>query len=580
MPKYSPPKAWYALRNKTRQGGLTARGGGGDPYAGYAPSSVLFVSSVTANGIPVGNDATATGSIANPYLTIDAAYTAAAAGKVILLNGLASAPADYRHATFLNISKAITVDAVTPYGASVSSTTTSSRAVNFSPAPGVVVNIGKIIIDGRGLCPSAVTNSGGAYTVNFNATKFLNWTIYASNDNLTATFTINYTNVIGISNNCRGFIYHNDLRTGASITVDGADIRITNQNVATAATMVNLTAALSQTVTASLKRVRGTVTLLPSLTGGGNHPGVHVYNIPNVLVEDCDISVTGNYGTRASYGIHISPSPDAAATSVAGYIVRRNRIFNGTTAGIGIVIGQDVQSAAVTGKVGAGTVSGNTITGSASAAVGGLHGILIGGGGAAAVSANWIENVGLGLVDKEGNGCVWYSNVIKDAGQSYIRLKGALNSTIAHNTCVASLGFTGTFVLATNNVDNGTVNCTATVIGNNLYGDATNGPWVSVDASQAVTLSLNNHYGTGSLSATPWIYQGTTYSTFVAYKAAVETNALSVDPNFVGLAAKNYNITVGSPLRGLVPANANYPTDYAGRSFAAPAAVGAYEYAA
>ncbi len=114
------------------------------------PVNTIYVSNKSYGGIQVGNDTTGTGTINNPYFTIDKAFTVAATSATIALNGDPNAPSIYRHATVLAVNKSITFQPVYSYGATIcASTGTVTRVISITGS-GATIVFGKVIIDAEG----------------------------------------------------------------------------------------------------------------------------------------------------------------------------------------------------------------------------------------------------------------------------------------------------------------------------------------------------------------------------------------------------------------------------------------------
>lgn len=542
----------------------------------YAVADRIYASSVALNGIPIGNDTTGAGTRANPYLTVDKAYTIATTGKAVLLNGDPATPTDYRHATFLTVAKAITIDSVVPLGAKISSTTTTTRVIHATILG--ALKLGEVIVDGQGLVPNLITVPVGASatTLQLYGTKFIGMTAAITNPSVNAKVILDARGCIATSSNvqCGGF-YASSVDAGSSVSVVNCTFNVTDQTVERGVVQFRgNSAGMTAIVTGNTMNV----TIKAGLAGSGSHSGVVLYNFVST-VADNEISVTGNVNNHKGFGIIVSPDAVGTAYSITGSSITDNAIYTPTKGGIGIQLGQDGQGSGADAVTSTGCiVRGNTVTSDAVGQAAAYHGILVGSPGMSGtvVSRNKVSTVDLALVDKVSTNTIWEANVTVNATSAHFRIKGAQNPTFRHNTAIEPVaGYVGRMVQITNNdipVITNTV--TATITANNFYasGMGTLGSMTTGDASQTATFTNNNYYGhTGATG--PFNYNGVGYATLAAWQAVAPT-ATGADPLMVNVAGANYDLTASSPLKARVTRTTLL--DYSGESYANPASIGAY----
>lgn len=495
----------------------------------YAASARVYVSSVSANGIPVGNDGTGTGTRANPYLTIDAAYTAAAAGKVLLLNGDSSSPTDYRHATFLSVAKNLTIDSVVPYGAKISSTTTTARVIHASVLG--TLQIGKVIIDGRSLCPACITVPVGASatTLKLYGTSFVNYTDSITSPSALAKMVLDARGCIATTSNAvSGGFYGASLDTGSSVSIVGCTFNVTDQSSLSGRGVVQFRANVaSLPCTVSSNSI--TMAIKAGLTGSGQHGGIVLYNF-GATVTDNTISVSGNVTNHSGTGIVVSPDPSGAALNVSNSIVSGNTVSVTCSAGGAVVrIGQDTQGSGADAATSTGIqVYSNTVIGSAAFAAAGGHGILAGcpAISGAVIHSNAVNTIALALVDKVATSCEWHSNTVTNFTENAIRAKGSQGGHFHDNTATTSTaGITDAVVFVTLNDLPSATNSTGVVIEDNsltVPGLAASGRMVDVEASQSATFAGNDYNGFAG-ATNPFQNGASNYASLAAWQAVEPT---------------------------------------------------------
>jgi hypothetical protein len=186
-----------------------------------------------------------------------------------------------------------------------------------------------------------------------------------------------------------------------------------------------------------------------------------------------------------------------------------------------------------------------------------VHGILVGFQGlATAIRYNYIYSSVLGIVFKGDSTDVSTSegvhhNVIRDivshsggTGDG-IYLKGVVGAKVYNNTVYGS---SAAKIQSCLHIGKNTANSTVNLIKNNIFYGADGSNLVLVDASNSGTFANNAYYndtGTGL----DFSYQGTTYSSLAAWKAAVEPTAIGTNPKLAHVPTDLY-LTAGSSCIG------------------------------
>ena len=522
-------------------------------FAAPTWAATRYISQTATNGYQIGNNANDGLSKSTPWLTVDYANTTATTGDVIVIND-----GVYMIATFLNLTKNLTwtPETTTADASAVvirSSVPNATRLINFNAALSANVTQvwGAITLDAQNASLYVASVAADAYTFNltFNGTKFVNpQQSFINASSTLLALTIN--NGIGSGSTItRNGITAQSLVSPSSVSINGFAVSQFGNN--TAGTGVIALRATNSGVTASVRNVTGSLTLDGSLTGAGIHQGVQIYNIANALIDNCNLSINGNPGTRTAIVYWIGPDPTTAVDSSGG-IIQRCTGSNGTNGGIMALIGQDDSTVAAPSHNMAnnGQISGCTLSGS-STAEGALHGAMLGNSTGGRVFTNKIDRVNIGALAKGQTGGLLYSNLITRATGQYLRAKAATNTIFANNTLVGSAGYSNYGILS----DHDTVTSiysTGVQFDNNLiYTTSTPAFFATVSSGSTSTFANNLYFSTAALPANPWSYQGTNYANLAAWQAAREATALSFDPQFIS--ATDYHLSAASPARGAAP---------------------------
>lgn len=541
-------------------------------------TGTIYVSSIAFGGIAIGDDTNGNGTLSKPYLTVDKAVTSGSEGNTIALNGNPASPTDYRHATFINLTKGYSFQPVFSYGAIISSTSTGNRVIACSLATGQTATFGKLTVDGRNVCTTCITtpDQSSTYTLNIVGTKLLNFTQYGCFSNGSATkANINYTNAIIASSNCRDGIRHL-VHTAGAINISGTSVTLTSQNLANNGGI--LIETLTAGVTVSIDSTSVAITLDSSLTGAGTHFGMFVYNTPNVAITNSSTHISGTPGSRAAIGIQISTSSDVSELDCSNAVIRNCQSTNLTNGGRLFAFGTDTQTYGLqTGSL----IEDCTGVGSATFQAGGGHGIFTSNQTTAVVRRNKISYADLGIIDKLSTGGYFYSNIAYNCTQYYYLMKGSTNCTMKHNTSVSTSPYLGIHFKAIVGDDVGLTATTGGIYSGNLsYNDSTsNGVYVIVDTGQTCTFSKNDYFSASAAATNPWQYQGNNYNSLVLWQGAQEATALGINPVFTNFTGGNYDIPSSVVGLGVVTNDASIVLDYLKRAFASSnnSTIGAFQ---
>lgn len=550
--------------------GLTA------PVGGLIPAGAIVVSADAYAGILAGNDTTGAGTVLSPYATLAKALTVVAEGGIIMLNGNPASPSIYTAATFFSITKGITIDAIYNQGAYLRGTGAQTRVVNVAPTAGQTVILGKLVVDAQNSIGSCilVIDQATTFTLRLRGTAVTGWTTQGVASTAAAATTkvnliIEDAVLAGVST--RSAVYFKGLIAGG-VTIRRTQITVSNQNASGHGGVIVWAKATGCQFEFTDSACNLT---LDNVVGTSTTYGVQVQNIPGANIQRNSFYLDGlnQVGSRPIEAIQVVATA-AAPLDSSNPIIKGNTIQHLANGGMGIEIGEDNQDSGSRGFNNGGLVEDNRVICNDFSKAGTTHGIFNGSGGNTIMRRNLLYNTGIAIGDKEGDGARSYSNVIIDAGNSYLRLKGAKNAKHTHNTMVKTVTATSTPILVTNNSTNGHVGSGCVVSGNILYSDVAT-PYVSAEAAEAVTMDHNDYFCSVAPAATPWSWGGTTYASLALWQAAHEATAFSANPGFVDPGNSNYDVT--NAALNVVPADAGVVLDFLSRSFASPASAGAYQ---
>lgn len=549
----------------------------------YSASSLIYVSSVSANDIPIGDDTTGNGSAATPYLSIDKALTAAVSGKVILLNGDPASPTTYATtSTFLSVTKGVIFDSVRPYGATIKCAGGSTRVINVSLTGGLTAGLGKVTVDGDGLY-WAVSHSSMATlaSVQYLGTRFVNFKDYGvlfsngskTNVTIKGCYFENDPDAAGTSL-VYGGVYFYEVGDGATINITDNTMRLIGHSGSNQGALRVRGKVAGQV--ANCQRNDIELQIKEGLSGSGAHYGILLEDIEG-HTDDSSVRITGGDGNHFGTCIRISPNQTASPLSTNGSSMDGCVAYCDRQAGMLFQFGPDAQGTVADGNVGSVTAHNVVGFGGDDARAAGLHGLFVGGGGTLTASGYWIENTQLAVVDKVGTNCIFTSGVTVDNDVHY-RIKGGNAGKVRNCTAVERLNsdYEGELVQVTNNDVPSVTNVSSyTIDGNVFYAPdlASAGRVVEVATGQTATFTRNNHSAAGG--AAPWVYQGAPYATFAAWQAAREATASNSDPNFTSAETDNYRPLVTTPLPTFAR-DSDALVDFLGTAFDSQVVAGAF----
>lgn len=544
--------------------------------------AVRYVSNTAVNGIPVGVNSGA-GGIGAPWLTVDYAIANATSGDTIMLNDGSYAA----NTTYAISTKSLTFLPVVDYMATLTASLGASAAqvLHFSFSGGTLT-LGKIILDGNatGTFPTnnglTITDTAAKVTVNLNGTRIQNYVQNAVQATGTATkvdFTANGVEIIGstAAAGSRGGYFFNGVIEGTLQWIDGA-ITISKKSTATYGAIYLL--ARASGVVASVSNVTVALTLLTGLTGTSMHYGFRIWNIANVIIQDCEITLDGNGTTRNGAPIWVSANTASPAVDSGGAIIRRNTISAFIAGGYGIVNGQDGSFATADGLADNCVIEDNVIIGNA-ASESSVHAILAGFCDAPTIRRNKMSRFGIGVICKDTNGGKVEANIATMITGQAFRSKGATNVEFNNNTSVFPSSTYQNGYSLYNDIDAVTgVSATGTVFRNNLCVNfvSTAGYFYN-DSTSDATFENNNYVTLGASDPTNgWSYRGSTYATLALWAAAREATAMAVNPRFANAANEDFYVRNPRLARAGV-AVSGLTSDYYGRAFLNPPSVGAIQ---
>lgn len=482
----------------------------GDAAAKKIAGNVFYVSSEATNGFVVGNDSNSGLSKAAAKLTLNGAFTAAAAGDTIIINDSATP----YNGTLSNLTKSITILPWTARGVTIQ--TNGAYTLRIS-APNIT--IGAVIIDTNGVGSSAIRSLSG---------------------------DVNGLRLIGTKMKCHGGYSLNHIGTcqllgGVEVESTGASKAEVYLPTASAGTVyigpgavIDAHVTCSPTVSGVHFVVSGArVRSAPAVAGTSLWGIQSLGGCTSILIEDSDVGVDKSL---QGIGILVRPSTTIPLTSC---IIRRNKVSNGVAAanqisGYGIGIGAET---ATTGVISGVEVYENDISH-------GNHGLFMGYGVTGWTRGNVVRDTIIAVLTKGATDVVHSCNVVVGGPLTggALRSKESTRAKFYNNLVVWSAASVagGTFQQSDfNSVDSEFRN-------NVLFAPGMAVPKAVLITDGTTATFANNDYFAGSFSAGAFAYGAATYNTVTAWAAAREATALSVDPGFVG--AGDYQLSPASPL--------------------------------
>lgn len=321
----------------------------------------------------------------------------------------------------------------------------------------------------------------------------------------------------------RSYLYNSATYAEGSITIRGGVADIAQFDDAGTAVVDIFSADAGQT--ASITGMRISVSSDGTITSG-NHNGIVVRNMPDVVIDKNDITILGNHGTVGALGIICYSS---AALSSARCRITENTVRLGTTTGQALSVGWD-QTGAGDGQSAGGLIRENRVE----CLVDGTNihaaGLFWSNGGV--VTGNYLKNCGIGLLSKDQPvGGSFYGNIVDGFWGMGLYNKASASPLFQNNTLV-SRNSDGTPVILGKD---GATNATNTRLLNNSFISVGGQPSLLIVSASGQTLaeaSNNNWYG---FTNPVWQYLGTSYSSLAAWNAvSVVGTDYMVDPGVLG----------------------------------------------
>ncbi|WP_376092724.1 hypothetical protein ACE7GA_24195 [Roseomonas sp. CCTCC AB2023176] len=501
--------------------------------------STIYVSASVANGIPAGNDRTGDGSLERPFATLERAHGAAQSGDTLMLNDGVYSPTK----TF-EITKSLSIQGVTDYGATIRGVAGQSRVIGIDEGEGGAVTIGKIVVDGANTTASLFTlrDQTVPYNLTLDGTRLVDPVRYGvSGTSLGTWANVTLRNVEFRASSALSMVYVPSLREGSvSITGGSVDIASVWRSGFGGIATVNAD-AIGPAVSVSGVRANLNATGTDPTYGQGIYYGVRLTDVAGSVIEGNDITQTGSSG--GLIGATVSVTYDRVAPlDASGGIIRYNTLRNYLTGAAGkiIMVGADSDpGVALQDNANDFRIYGNSGFGNQNAEGAKLHGILVGWQDGAEVFDNVMDFTSLAYVLKGMSGrTLVYDNLDTRTTSKSLYQKGGADVQFLYNTSFQPTGFRPDLV---NIGDNGVGEYNASgavVVGNSLaYAGASEAFLVVTPGSTASQISANQYYAGSGTTTDGWMAGGVTYDSFAAWRAAQEYTATFGPIGMVGFGA-------------------------------------------
>jgi hypothetical protein len=546
-----------------------------------AEAATYYVSKTATNGYTIGNDTGNDGiSKSTPFLSIYKAYTVAVSNQdtIYVNDGTYNASEGGNPDTFFRIEKGITLLPENAGQVTLTASAGGGLVVYAKLLSSASATIGAINLDAGGVAyasGSVYINPQGANTsFSLIGTSLINQKSYGIYCAYTANgynLTIRNIHISGTDTTYHA-IYLSGI-VGGIVDIDGVDLNWSINGNLRYGIYIKAGSAYP---TVNIKHIIGTV---QNVTGAS--AGVEVRNVPNALIENCNLNSVSSINVNMSNGdaIGLKIAADAGLSANGGVI--RNNIVNCTMkSGYCIAIGD---SGASGGTVNNGQIYGNTATAT------NLwdqtitpHGIIMGMGNATLTSGgvvygntatNFAPNY---LAAKCDSTVIFHDNVSVDSyGLQGLYSKGSTGIQWLNNTIYLHSGYNGVVFAAQDHGD-GTHNSNPVYKNNVVYNLNTAAPkFVRVTSNNTAIFDDNVYWSLTPSDSGSFIYPGVSVNSFSSWQSAgFDIHSSLIDPQIgtdYKLAYSSPAIDSGTPISGLT-------TDYLNHHIYGTPDIGAYEY--
>jgi hypothetical protein len=523
-------------------------------------NEIYYVSKSTDNGYVVGSDANNGLSKATPFRTLDkasdTAYLTTGAITIVINDGdWIGTDIDTANSYWLwPASPGFDSCLILPENAGsvkiISGSATSTIRMNNATGWNNTKSVEwRDLILGRLVTAEGGTDGNyGIWTLGGTATpstitatrcEFRNMIFYGINvaNGALANITLNDCTHTADRITSRGIVYSPSHAAG-KLTINGATINHTKW--ATNSGGIIYWDAGTAGVEAEVRNVTGFTSINPAdVAADSLFYGIFIANCPDAIVEDCDLTFEqgASGATWSINGIRLFGN-DAALTAERQKIINctvRAFGWDATTGGGGcITVGGDggARQANVSNNS---QIIGCTAIGDAISVAHNLHGIFIVENTDCEMYGNTSKFMDIGIMAKLTTTTKVAGNICESVGlggSSNIMYynKGGTNDDFFNNTAVIDAN---SDAVAFGCAIDGATNTTGSQFNNNyIYGKANAlNQIITVNTSQTATFDYNHFYITGTLPATAFTYQATSYATVALWIAARETNGVEVAQN-------------------------------------------------
>lgn len=477
-----------------------------------------YVSQTATNGYSLGSDANDGSTKLLAKLTLEAAMSVASTGDTIILND-----GTYTATTFFNVTKGLTINPETPYGAVLKRNGAQTRVMNTNFVGGIT--LGKLALDAEDNASTSALSasaSGGLTTLTLNGTKLKNTGAGAAAASFSCTaLNLNVVDMI-LEGACpRGGIYATLLQSG-HIDIDG----LTVDNSATGATGSSTApVVLIATVAGATMRVRRCTGIWKSI--GSNQAWIMTRGVRGIIENNRGMRLIG---TDASASVIACQNTGVLADNI---VVRHNQGVNECPGAYLLMIGSDGASAN-DNKTNYPHVYKNDMAGTDAAPL--MHGLMFGNIKGGVCFGNRVRKSAIPLLSKLQTERSYFDDNDVDESPTgtsgCLRAKGSVNTDFVGNRVRLGTGNMNIGMLVNQDPTIPTFSSGVSVIGNHFYSpiqiDFAGVIGGTGDTSDA-TCMMNN-WCAPSFGAQGWLIGTTYYGSLATWLAAKEPTAKNIEP--------------------------------------------------